>query len=40
VIGPQVIRALRQMAPELNQGALLTVDPARTRVRVLPLKPR
>jgi predicted nuclease of predicted toxin-antitoxin system len=37
-IGPQVIRALRQMTPELEGGALLSVDPVRTRVRVLPLK--
>ncbi|MDH3209724.1 MAG: DUF5615 family PIN-like protein [Burkholderiaceae bacterium] len=37
VIGKQVITALRQMAAELNEGALLTVDPHRARVRVLPL---
>lgn len=36
-IGSQVIIALRQMASELNEGALLTVDPNRTRLRVLPL---
>ena len=36
-IGPQVISALRQMTIELEQGALLTVDPNRTRLRVLPL---
>ena len=40
VIGSQVISALRQMESELSQGALLTVDPVRTRVSVLPLKPR
>jgi predicted nuclease of predicted toxin-antitoxin system len=40
VIGTQVITALRQMAPELEEGALLTIDPGRTRLRVLPLKPR
>jgi predicted nuclease of predicted toxin-antitoxin system len=40
VIGAQVITALRQMAPELEEGALLTIDPGRTRLRVLPLKPR
>lgn len=39
-IGPQVIVALRQMASELEDGALLTVDPSRTRLRVLPLPPR
>jgi len=37
VIGLQVIAALRQMAPELETGALLTVDPNRTRMRLLPL---
>ncbi|MDD5581343.1 MAG: DUF5615 family PIN-like protein [Methylobacter sp.] len=37
VIGLQVIAALRQMAPELEAGALLTVDPNRTRMRLLPL---
>jgi predicted nuclease of predicted toxin-antitoxin system len=36
-IGHQIIAALRQMASELDQGALLTVDPHRTRLRVLPL---
>jgi predicted nuclease of predicted toxin-antitoxin system len=40
IIGLQVIAALRQMAPELEEGALLTVDPNRTRLRVLPLQPR
>ena len=37
VIGTQVVAALRQMTAELDQGALLTVEPNRTRVRVLPL---
>jgi predicted nuclease of predicted toxin-antitoxin system len=36
-IGLQVIAALRQMASELENGALLTVDPNRTRMRLLPL---
>lgn len=40
VIGKQVIAALRQMSFELEEGALLTVDPNRTRLRVLPLQPR
>lgn len=35
-IGPQVMRALRQTAVELAQGALVTVDARRVRVRVLP----
>jgi predicted nuclease of predicted toxin-antitoxin system len=38
VIGKQVILALRQMASELEEGALLTVDPNRTRLRLLPLR--
>jgi predicted nuclease of predicted toxin-antitoxin system len=37
VIGKQVVSAFRQLALELAQGALVTVDPERTRVRVLPL---
>lgn len=40
VIGAHVITALRQMADELEQGALVTVDPNKTRLRVLPLQPR
>ncbi len=39
-IGVQVIAALRQMAMELEDGALLIVDPSRTRLRVLPLQLR
>lgn len=34
----QVIDALRQLAPELAQGALVTIEPARQRVRLLPLR--
>lgn len=37
VIGRQIIAALQQMAPELEEGALLTVDSNRARLRVLPL---
>ena len=40
VIGKQVIGALHQMATELEDGALLTVDPNRTRLRLLPLQSR
>ena len=36
-IGDQVIQALRQMAAELGQGALLTIEPHRSRLRILPL---
>jgi predicted nuclease of predicted toxin-antitoxin system len=39
-IGKQIIAALRQMSLELEHGALLTVDPDRTRLRVLPLQAR
>ncbi|MCB1896981.1 MAG: DUF5615 family PIN-like protein [Zoogloeaceae bacterium] len=37
-IGDQVLAALQQMAGELEDGALLTVDARRTRLRVLPLR--
>ena len=39
-VGRQVIAALRQMEAELEQGALLTVEPHRLRGRVLPLRSR
>jgi len=39
-IGKEVIAALQQMKTELNEGALVTVDPKRTRLRVLPLRSR
>lgn len=39
-IGNQIIAALLQMESELAEGALLTVDPNRTRLRVLPLRAR
>lgn len=40
MIGKTVINALSQMADELDHGALLTVDPRRTRLRLLPLRSR
>jgi predicted nuclease of predicted toxin-antitoxin system len=40
VIGKQVMAALQQMASELEQGALLTIDPSRTRLRLLPFPSR
>jgi predicted nuclease of predicted toxin-antitoxin system len=40
LIGKQVIAALVQMRSELEEGALLTIDPIRTRVRILPLPSR
>jgi predicted nuclease of predicted toxin-antitoxin system len=36
-IGPVVVAAIRGHEQELEQGALLTVDMARSRLRVLPL---
>lgn len=36
-IGAHVVTALQQMAEHLDAGALLTVDPARARLRLLPL---
>ena len=39
-IGPSVVAALRQMEAQLHNGALLTIDPKRVRVRLLPLGPR
>jgi len=38
VIGTLTISALRDVATELDQGALLTVDPDRARLRLLPLR--
>jgi predicted nuclease of predicted toxin-antitoxin system len=37
-IGKPVVSALRQATRELDAGALLTVDPARVRMRLLPLR--
>jgi predicted nuclease of predicted toxin-antitoxin system len=39
-IGDKVIAALRQLAPDLEAGALSTIDPKRDRVRLLPLLKR
>jgi len=38
VIGKFVIDALRQMTAELAEGALLTIDTDRIRLRLLPLQ--
>jgi len=37
VIGSHVVAAVRQVGPDLESGALLTVDPNRARLRILPL---
>ncbi len=36
-IGKRVVSAILQVAGELEWGALITVDPNRTRLRILPL---
>ena len=40
VIGAAVIDALKQVASELEAGALLTIDSSRARLRLLPLLPK
>jgi predicted nuclease of predicted toxin-antitoxin system len=37
VVGSSVCSALRQMREELAAGALLTVEPERQRLRLLPI---
>jgi predicted nuclease of predicted toxin-antitoxin system len=37
VIGPTVLRALVQTETQLGTGALVTIDPGRARVTLLPL---
>lgn len=37
-VGMPVIGALRQLSLELESGALVTIEPGRTRVRLLPLR--
>jgi len=39
-IGRQVVTALLQVAGELDAGALLTIDPNKSRFRLLPLRAR
>lgn len=38
VVGPQTVSAIQQLAEQLREGALVTVEPLRTRVRLLPLQ--
>ena len=38
-IGDLVLKAIRQFARELEQGALITIDSYRSRARILPLGP-
>lgn len=37
VIGPMVLRVIEQMRQDLEEGALISVDLQRARVRILPL---
>lgn len=37
-IGRAVLTALRQLADELEAGALVTIEPSRARLRLLPLR--
>ena len=37
-LGESIIGALLQMQSELEQGALLTIEPKRVRLRLLPLR--
>jgi predicted nuclease of predicted toxin-antitoxin system len=38
-IGTLVITALKQYQRELEQGAIMTIEPQRARMRILPLTP-
>lgn len=40
IIGAQVVATLRQLAEDIAEGALVTIDAGRTRVRLLPLRSR
>jgi len=37
-IGSLVLGAIRQFEKELLQGALVSIDPTRSRVRILPFR--
>ena len=38
--GPMVVKAVVQLSAELDDGVLLTIDPDRVRVAMLPLSQR
>jgi predicted nuclease of predicted toxin-antitoxin system len=40
VIGANVVTALRQLEDVLKSGAVVSIDPQRTRMRLLPLAPK
>jgi predicted nuclease of predicted toxin-antitoxin system len=37
-IGEVVVRAIRAAEPNLEAGALVTIDPVRQRIRMLPIR--
>lgn len=37
-VGDLVLRALRACLPQLSAGALVTIDPKRNRIRLLPIQ--
>jgi predicted nuclease of predicted toxin-antitoxin system len=39
VLAPLVLRALAEFEPALQRGAILTLEPGRARIRLLPLTP-
>ena len=39
-IATTVVAAIRQLRSELEQGAMVTINPERTRLRILPLRSR
>ena len=38
-IGALVLKSMNQFRRELEKGAIITIDPHRARLRILPLKP-
>jgi predicted nuclease of predicted toxin-antitoxin system len=39
VIGPAVVSVIREHATYLQRGALITLDPDKSRIRILPIVP-
>jgi predicted nuclease of predicted toxin-antitoxin system len=37
-IGSTIVQAISRLEHELASGALITIDPQRTRVRILPIR--
>ncbi len=40
LVGQQVLQAIRERQSEIEQGALVTVAPNRSRLHLLPLRPK